>query len=435
MDRQGGRAGCLLPGWSVPAVLEPNLVRRGGLRPSCRGTPAVCSLDHFVGTGKQRLGNREAEGLGGREVDDEIELRRPFYRQIARLRALENLIDIACRAPVHIRDADAVGHEAAVPDVVAEFVHRGETVASGEREEKAPVDIEPGAREDLNGLGVGIMRGPERAVEVGGLPDLDEPRPETHRLGRRDRTGYLFAPKGLIPQERETREPRDRVDQELDLLRDDLLVLRSEAGDVAARVGETADEAGCDRVDEQGGTDDRNLVGGRAGCLDPGTSRDHEKIALGSNELGREVAEPFALAMRPPILDLHVLPFDPTEIPETLTKGVERLSRALRITVAEVSDSGRRFRGELRAGHERSDEKAAAERAEEHPPCAHWISSSARPRSACGIVRPRALALLRLMASSNLMGCSTGRSPGLAPFRILSTKTAARRHMSFMSGP
>src|SRR5215470_13306297 len=245
MDRQGGRAGCLLPGWSVPAVLEPNLVRRGGLRPSCRGTPAVCSLDHFVGTGKQRLGNREAEGLGGREVDDEIELRRPFYRQIARLRALENLIDIACRAAEHVRNAYAVGHEAAIPNVVTEFVHRGQTVASGERDEKTPVDIEPGARQDLHGLGAAITRRSERAVEIGGPPDLDELRTEAQCLGRRDRTGYLFARgNGFMPQERETRETWDRFGQELDLLRDDFLVLRSEPGDVAARVSQAADEAG-----------------------------------------------------------------------------------------------------------------------------------------------------------------------------------------------
>src|SRR5215471_17994496 len=49
-------------------------------------------------------------------------------------------------------------------------------------------------------------------------------------------------------------------------------------------------------------------------------------------------------------------------------KGVERLCPAFWITVAEVSDSGSRFRGELRVGHERSDEKAASERLEEHAP-------------------------------------------------------------------
>ena len=31
------------------------------------------------------------------------------------------------------------------------------------------------------------------------------------------------------------------------------------------------------------------------------------------------------------------------------------------------------------------------------------------------MVRPSALAVLRLMTSSNFVGCSTGRSPGLAP--------------------
>ncbi len=51
----------------------------------------------------------------------------------------------------------------------------------------------------------------------------------------------------------------------------------------------------------------------------------------------------------------------------------------------------------------------------------HSITSSARPSSDRGIVRPRALAVLRLITSSNLVGCSTGRSPGLAPLRILST--------------
>ena len=40
-----------------------------------------------------------------------------------------------------------------------------------------------------------------------------------------------------------------------------------------------------------------------------------------------------------------------------------------------------------------------------------------------GIVSPSALAVLRLITSSNFMGRSTGSSPGLTPFRILLTKT------------
>ena len=37
-----------------------------------------------------------------------------------------------------------------------------------------------------------------------------------------------------------------------------------------------------------------------------------------------------------------------------------------------------------------------------------------------GVVRPRVLAVSRLITSSHFVGCSTGRSAGVAPFKILS---------------
>src|SRR5262249_5942393 len=51
----------------------------------------------------------------------------------------------------------------------------------------------------------------------------------------------------------------------------------------------------------------------------------------------------------------------------------------------------------------------------------HSITSSARASSVDGTSRPRAFAVVTLMTRSNLVGCSTGSSPGLAPRRILST--------------
>ena len=54
-----------------------------------------------------------------------------------------------------------------------------------------------------------------------------------------------------------------------------------------------------------------------------------------------------------------------------------------------------------------------------HLQFAYSITSSARARRVCGTVRPSALAVFRLMTSSNLVGCWTGRSAGLAPLRIL----------------
>jgi hypothetical protein len=64
------------------------------------------------------------------------------------------------------------------------------------------------------------------------------------------------------------------------------------------------------------------------------------------------------------------------------------------------------------------DRRAAEQRDELASP--NSITSSARTRNDSGIVSPIAFAVLLLTISSNLVACSTGRSAGLAPFRILS---------------
>jgi len=51
----------------------------------------------------------------------------------------------------------------------------------------------------------------------------------------------------------------------------------------------------------------------------------------------------------------------------------------------------------------------------------HSITLSARSSNDSDMVRPIALAVLRLMTSSYLDACSTGRSADLTPLRILST--------------
>src|SRR5262249_58214727 len=71
----------------------------------------------------------------------------------------------------------------------------------------------------------------------------------------------------------------------------------------------------------------------------------------------------------------------------------------------------------------------------ERPAFHYSITCSARASSDGGIVRPSALAVLRLMTSSNFVGCSMGRSAGFVPLRILLTYRAACRKPSVKSGP
>src|SRR5262249_20003076 len=52
-----------------------------------------------------------------------------------------------------------------------------------------------------------------------------------------------------------------------------------------------------------------------------------------------------------------------------------------------------------------------------------------------GWLDPNTLAVVRFRARWNLVGCSTGRSAGLVPRRILSTNSAARRYRSVKLGP
>src|SRR5262249_37157971 len=51
----------------------------------------------------------------------------------------------------------------------------------------------------------------------------------------------------------------------------------------------------------------------------------------------------------------------------------------------------------------------------------HSITSSARAISVAGTSRPSALAVLRLITSSNVVGAWTGKSAGFAPRRMRST--------------
>src|SRR6516225_5056963 len=90
--------------------------------------------------------------------------------------------------------------------------------------------------------------------------------------------------------------------------------------------------------------------------------------------------------------------------------------------------------GFLRARRERPGHGSATHQRDELAP-PHSITSSAVARSVGGTVRPSALALFKLMASSNLTGCSTGRLAGLVPCKILCTYSAARRYKSVRLGP
>jgi len=77
----------------------------------------------------------------------------------------------------------------------------------------------------------------------------------------------------------------------------------------------------------------------------------------------------------------------------------------------------RRMRsGLLRARRERPCGRVAEQRNE--VAARHSITSSARTSSGGGTSSPSALAALRLISSSNFVGCWIGKSAGFSPLRM-----------------
>src|SRR5262249_37370269 len=141
-------------------------------------------------------------------------------------------------------------------------------------------------------------------------------------------------------------------------------------------------------------------------------------------------AKAVGIAPAPACFDPHIATVGP---PQMLQYLHERGHASLRLPIVrgnrhEHADAPHTLRL-LCPRRERPQDRRAAKQRDEFA-ALHSITSSARARNDSGMVSPSALAVVRLTTNSNLVGCSTGMSPGFAPRRILSTYSAARRHSS-----
>src|SRR6266568_2910204 len=81
-------------------------------------------MDHLVRLTQQRLRDSEAQGQGGLTVDQQVIPRGLLERQLARLRALEDLVDVRCRTPKIVDRVRSVAHQAPGLGVFAELTYR-----------------------------------------------------------------------------------------------------------------------------------------------------------------------------------------------------------------------------------------------------------------------------------------------------------------------
>ena len=91
---------------------------------------------------------------------------------------------------------------------------------------------------------------------------------------------------------------------------------------------------------------------------------------------------------------MNVLPFDVAELAQSPRNGARRYGSVGDPCPSDERSRAGQLRGLLRLGGARRSEQATAGTAMNVVPVHHWITSSARARTACGIVRPSALAVL-----------------------------------------
>jgi enolase len=103
-------------------------------------------LDHLVRPRQQRLRHLDAKRLRCLLIDDQLELCRCLYRQVGRLLALQDAINVAGGAPVLVQDVRAVRDQSAICDEEARGVNRGHPVPGGQCNDQSAMLRRPWAR-------------------------------------------------------------------------------------------------------------------------------------------------------------------------------------------------------------------------------------------------------------------------------------------------
>src|SRR5262249_12249298 len=126
------------------------------------------------------------------------------------------------------------------------------------------------------------------------------------------------------------------------------------------------------------------------------------------NQFSGQRRQAIVMAISPTVLNPEVLSVDETRFTQALPERCHTIGVRLRRPGAEGTD--RRDTRLLCARRERPCRRRAAEQRNELA-ALHSITSVARRRKDSGIFSPIALAVVRLMTSSNLVGCKTGSQP------------------------
>jgi hypothetical protein len=153
----------------------------------------------------------DSKRSGSSEIDRQLEPDRLLHRQLAGLRALEDLVHVDRATPRQVGNARSVGEEATEVHEVAVDEHRGQPMPQGKRGDALLCAEEQGARKHEDRLDAIPDHGGERRVKFLMAAYCDHLQLQAQRrrrgLGRLEHlAGRAFAERARIPQPGDARE-------------------------------------------------------------------------------------------------------------------------------------------------------------------------------------------------------------------------------------
>jgi hypothetical protein len=196
-------------------------------------------------------------------------------------------------------------------------------------------------------------------------------------------------------------------------------IVRGETSGVTARTRQARNPAAADRIDD-GHEDNRHRLRRLLQGADGRARRGKQDIRLERDQF-RRISRTLHIARGPAVVDAHIAANGPSQLLQALRKRRDT-HPPVRIVLRlphQRADAPHPF-ALLRARCEWPCNRRAAEKRDELA-ASHSMTSSASARRFGGTSRPSAFAVFRLITSSNLVGCMTGRSAGFSPLRMRPT--------------
>src|SRR6185503_14869337 len=271
-------------------------------------------LDHLIGPLSERLGDYEAEGLRGLEVDDELELRGLLDRNVSGPGTFQNLVHEDGRLSVHVSEIRAIAHQSPGLGECGPPVYRRQAALRSKRHDLNSVGEDEQVVQSDESAGTPPRGGLKSALEILATANLQQLKLYAQGLGHDLSLPELggVAWVGRIPEDRHPRDSRNDLLEETQPFPAQLRGKLAEARDVAARPSQARDEPCRHRITDAY-HNDGDCPGYLLGSLNHRRAYRNDNVRVQVDQLAQDLRDSLKPSLhrskfKDEVLSLHVAP-------------------------------------------------------------------------------------------------------------------------------